>query len=77
VPLCCSSISSTKFSATLARWFTESNRLIHAVTDCQFVELILNRDPGLSLPSETTIARDIEVAFERSVSHITELLKVC
>jgi hypothetical protein len=50
---------------------------MHAVNDRQFVQLILNGRPGLSLPGETTIARDIEVAFERSVGRITELLKVC
>ncbi|KAJ6543180.1 hypothetical protein B0H10DRAFT_1760714, partial [Mycena sp. CBHHK59/15] len=42
--------------ATLARWFTESNRPMHAIKDRKFAELILNGRMGLSLPSETTIA---------------------
>ncbi|KAJ7849028.1 hypothetical protein B0H13DRAFT_2403549, partial [Mycena leptocephala] len=61
--------------ATLARWFTESNRPMHAVEDRKFVELILNGRPGLTLPSESTVARDIQKAFERSIDRVTQLLK--
>ncbi|KAJ7748897.1 hypothetical protein B0H16DRAFT_1210865, partial [Mycena metata] len=61
--------------AILVRWFTESNRPMHAVTDSKFAELMLNGRPGISLPSETTIARDIQTSFERSIQHITDLVK--
>ncbi|KAJ7598014.1 hypothetical protein C8J56DRAFT_772457 [Mycena floridula] len=50
------------------------NRPMHAAKDRKLKELLLDRQPGLTMPSQTTIAQDIKTSFERSVETVTKLL---
>ncbi|KAJ7601412.1 hypothetical protein DFH06DRAFT_924135, partial [Mycena polygramma] len=61
-------------SATLARWFTESNRPMYAAKDRKFEELVVNGRPGIEVPSQSTIARDIKTSFDFGLEHISKLL---
>ncbi|KAK7017583.1 ribonuclease H-like domain-containing protein, partial [Favolaschia claudopus] len=61
-------------TATLARWFTESNRPVHASKDRKFEELLVNGRPGIEVPSQSTIMRDIKTSFDYGLDHISKLL---
>ncbi|KAJ6486569.1 hypothetical protein DFH09DRAFT_948816, partial [Mycena vulgaris] len=60
--------------ATLVRWFTESNRPMYAAKDRKFHEIVINGRPGIEVPSQTTIARDIKTSFELGEAHISKIL---
>ncbi|KAJ7595957.1 hypothetical protein C8J56DRAFT_774671 [Mycena floridula] len=58
----------------LVRWITENNRPMHIVTDRKFADIVLAGRPGLSIPSQATVARDIKAAFDRSIDHLKNIL---
>ncbi|KAJ7576301.1 hypothetical protein C8J56DRAFT_762794, partial [Mycena floridula] len=54
---------------------TICNRPVHLVTDRKFVEITVNGRPGLDMPSQSTIARDIKTAFDHSLFTVSARLK--
>ena len=64
------------YSAHIVRWVTESNRPRNIVNDREFEVLMKAGRPGTTLPSVSTVGRDINAAFERCRERIDKLLKV-
>ncbi|KAJ6570419.1 hypothetical protein B0H10DRAFT_1840085, partial [Mycena sp. CBHHK59/15] len=58
-----------------AAWGQQSsNRPMYAAKDRKFEELVINGRPGIEIPSQTTIARDIKTSFGYRLDHISKLL---
>jgi hypothetical protein len=62
--------------AHIARWCAESNRPLNIVKDRQFEILMKTGRPGTSIPSPSTVTRDVKLVFERTRERINRILKV-
>jgi hypothetical protein len=62
--------------AHIARWCAESNRPMNVVKDRQFLHLMKAGRPGTSLPTPSTVARDVKASFEKCRERIDKILKV-
>ncbi|KAE9400155.1 hypothetical protein BT96DRAFT_938918 [Gymnopus androsaceus JB14] len=49
--------------ANIVQWITENNRAVNIVEDWKFQDLMLAGCPQSSLPSYSTVARDIQTSF--------------
>jgi hypothetical protein len=50
---------------------------MYAAKDRKFDELVVNGRPGIEVPSQSTIARDIATSFNFGLDHVSKLLSVC
>ena len=62
--------------AQLVRWITESNRPINIINDHLLRDLLTAGRPSITLPSWTTISRDIHESFKKCQQCIGKLLQV-
>lgn len=62
--------------AHIARWCAESNRPLKIVDDREFEILMKAGRPGVSIPSQRTVSRDIQSAFEKCRLRIDRILRV-
>ena len=67
--------SSYSCSAHIVKWVTESNRPANIVNDRELKELLTASRPNLEIPSASTVARDIKIAFEKCKGRIAKLLR--
>ncbi|KAG6807412.1 hypothetical protein H0H92_007644 [Tricholoma furcatifolium] len=56
--------------ARIALWCAESNRPMKLVTDRQFTILMKAGRPGTSIPSPSTVSRDVKATFEVRIDEI-------
>ena len=56
---------------------TENFQSINIVKDCQLKDLLLAGHPGATIPSLSTVTRDVNKVFRMSKKKVEELLKVC
>jgi hypothetical protein len=57
------------------KWITESNRPANVINDRELQELLTAGRPKLSLPSLTTLLRDIHASFDKCRERIAKLLR--
>ncbi|KAG6821833.1 hypothetical protein H0H92_000600, partial [Tricholoma furcatifolium] len=69
-------LTSDATRAHIALWCAESNQPMNVVNDRQFKTLMQAGRPGTSLPSPTTVSRDIKAAFKACRVQIDKILKV-
>ncbi|KAG6805793.1 hypothetical protein H0H92_013984 [Tricholoma furcatifolium] len=67
-------LTSDETRARIALWCAESSRPMKIVRDRQFTTLMLAGRPTTTIPSPTTISRDIKAAFEACRSRIDNIL---
>ncbi|KAG6807073.1 hypothetical protein H0H92_008924, partial [Tricholoma furcatifolium] len=67
-------LTSDETRVRIALWCAESSRPMKIVRDCQFTMLILAGRPTTTIPSPTTVSRDIKAAFEACRSQIDNIL---
>ncbi|KAG6913790.1 hypothetical protein DXG01_004289 [Tephrocybe rancida] len=67
--------TSDEARAHMALWCSESHRAMRVVRDHQFITLMKAGRPGTTLPSPSTVSRDIKAAFERCHERIDGILR--
>ncbi|KAJ7307068.1 hypothetical protein DFH08DRAFT_720301, partial [Mycena albidolilacea] len=63
-----------EFHAHIVRWIAEANRPLKIVGDRQLQDLLTASRPELTVPSRSTVARDLKAVYERSTDRIKKLL---
>ena len=73
--LCFYNPNLTRYSAEIVLWVSESLRPFNIVEDERFRRLMLTGRPGLQLPSELTVGRDVRKVFWKAKEKIARLLQ--
>ena len=63
-------------SARLVKWITENNRPVNIVNNHELHDLLTAGRPHITIPSASTITRDIQTSFEKCRERISTLLQV-
>jgi hypothetical protein len=62
--------------ARLVKWIAENNRPANIINDAELHNLLTAGRPHISIPSSTTLSRNVNASFERCRERISQLLKV-
>lgn len=63
--------------AEFVRWVCESKRPFQIVEDCAFKSLMKTGRPGYTIPSASTISRDVKKVFANVRQRVAKMLQVC
>jgi hypothetical protein len=63
------------YSAHLVKWVTENNRPVNIINDRELQNLLTAGWPGVNLPSNRTISRDINASFLKCHDRVAKLLQ--
>ena len=64
------------YSARLVKWVTENNRPVNIINDQELHNLLTVGRPSTHLPSDDTISRDFNAAYEKCRDRVVKLLQV-
>ena len=67
--------TNTEVRARVVKWVTKSHRPAAIIEDPDLVELLTAGHPQMSLPSQSTVARDVATSFEKCQARISKLLQ--
>ena len=67
--------TNTEVRARVVKWVTESHRPAAIIEDRELVELLTAGRPQMSIPSPSTVARDVATSFEKCQARVSKLLK--
>ena len=59
----------------MVKWIAESNRPANILTDHEFISMLTAGRPHITIPSPSTITRDVKSSFEACHSRISQLLR--
>jgi hypothetical protein len=72
-----STYSAPKLRMKLSLWVVRRHRLFAIVADPEFIEILTDLNNKVTVPSPTTLSRDVREFFTMSRLKVASILQVC